>query len=44
MKQEIGDIIIQELLNYKEEMYRLEIKDRIPFISIMIQGYRRKNS
>ncbi len=37
MKQEIVDIIIQELLKHKEEMYRLEIKDRIPFIGIMIQ-------
>jgi len=37
MKKEIVDLIIKEILARKEEVRRLEIKDRIAYIGFLVQ-------
>jgi len=37
MKKEIVNLIIDEILNHKEEIRRLEIKDRLAYIGFLIQ-------
>ena len=37
MKKEIVDLIIREILERKEEVIRLEIKDRVAYIGFLVQ-------